>query len=175
MVEMPHPEAPAEGSTQADIKDSRPVYEVGFHLVPSTPEAEVGAAVERVRTLLGDAERIAEGYPQKMTLAYTLERAEAGKREKFTQSYFGWIKFALAAQDEREAIPALSAALRADKQVLRFLIIETVREDVAAPPRAVFTSDRLEGQTIEKAPRAAEKAGEVSEEELDKSIEALTG
>ena len=59
--------------------------------------------------------------------------------------------------------------------MLRSLIIETVREDIVPPKaRAVFTSDRLEGETI-KAPKAPKEVpAEVSEAELDKSIDALT-
>ena len=181
------PEASADSS--AAVKDSTPVYEVGFHIVPTVGEDGVGAVVEAVRKAIAapskenSVEFIAEGYPQKMTLAYVIERATAGKREKYTESYFGWIKFALAATGEdgqatptRESIPALEAKLLGMKEVMRSLIIQTVREDIATQPRrAVFASDRLEGETIKKAPRTEEKGGEVSEADLDKSIEALTG
>jgi ribosomal protein S6 len=161
-----------EASTQATAKDTRLVYEVGFHLMPSIPEDGVGAVVEKVRALLGGAEIISQGYPAKMTLAYTIERAGQGKREKFTQSYFGWIKFAV---EDQSGTPALMEGLRAQPQVIRSIVIETVREEAKPAKRAVFGSDRLEGQTIEKAPREAEQKAEVSQEELDKSIEALTG
>jgi ribosomal protein S6 len=163
-------QAPA-ASTQAQPKDPRPVYEVGFHLVPSIPEEGVGAAVEKVRALLGNAEIISQGFPVKTTLAYTIERAATGKHEKFTQSYFGWIKFVT---EDRALIPALEKGLMGLHEVLRSLIIETVREEVAKPSRATFASDRLEGETIKKVSEV-EKGGEVSQEELDKSIEALTG
>jgi ribosomal protein S6 len=169
MAEMSHPEASAEGSIQA-TKDNRPVYEVGFHLMPTIAEDGVGAVVESIRALLGGAEIISQGVPAKMTLSYTIERAAAGKREKFTQSYFGWIKFAL---EDRSAVPALQESLRGMREVLRYIVIETTREDVKVVPRAVFSSDRLEGETIKKT-AVAEKGGQVSQEELDKSIEALT-
>lgn len=176
MAEMSHP-GDEQGSTQAtaqpvsDGQSTRPVYEVGFHLVPSTPEDGAGAAVEHIRALLGSAEIISEGFPQKMTLAYTIEVAQAGKRETFTQAYFGWIKFAV---EERSAIPAIEAGLRAMRQVLRSIIIETTREDVKQKQQAVFASDRLEGKVLEK-PTEVEKKGEVSQEELDRSLEGLTG
>ena len=183
MAEMSQPE---EGFTQAisepisaPVKNTTPVYEVGFHIVPTVGEEGVGAVVEKVRTMLAapskedSVEIIAEGYPQKMTLAYVVERAAAGKREKYAEAYFGWIKFATP---KRETIPALEAKLLALKEILRSLIIQTVREDIAAQPRrAVFTSDRLEGETIAAPKRAKEESGPVSEAELDKSIEALTG
>lgn len=160
----------ATASTQAN--DSMPIYEIGYHVVPTVGDEGVSKAVEAIRKALGDAEIISEGFPQKMTLAYQVERATQGKREKYTESYFGHLKFAM----EREGINAFTEAVRAMQPVLRFLIVETVREDIAqAPRRAVFTSDRLEGKTLEKPTVAPEKAAEVSQEELDKSLEALTG
>lgn len=170
-----------QASTQATAKldnlsaskaDGRPVYEVGFHLVPSIPEGDVAGVADNVRALLGDAEIISQGTPAKMTLAYTIERAMQGKREKFTQSYFGWIKFAV---EDQSIVPALQEKLRAMHEVIRYIVISTTREEVKTARRAVFGSDRLEGETIKKPAAAAEKPAEVSQEELDKSIDALTG
>ena len=158
-----------EPSTQAPV-DKTPVYEVAFHIVPTVGDDGVAAVVEKIKKAIGNAEIIAEGPAQKMSLAYTIERATAGKREKYNEAYFGWIKFAT----ERETIPALEDALRGMKEVLRSLIVTTVREDIMVrPSRAVFSSDRLEGQTLKKPTAEPEVRTEVSEEELDKSIEAL--
>jgi len=159
-------------STSTQASSSEPVYEIGFHLVPHVGEEGVSKAVEAIRTLLGDAEIISEGYPQKMTLAYTVERPVQGKVEKYSESYFGFIKFSTP----RERAQELRAALGGMREVMRFLLIETVREDLMAQKqRATFASDRLEGTTIQKPAGPAEKSAEVSEEELEKSIEALTG
>lgn len=159
--------------TQAPAENKTPVYEVGFHIVPTVGDEGVSAVVEKIRKLIGDAEVVAEGAPQKMSLAYTIEIAAGGKRQKYSEAYFGWIKFAT---DDRAALPALEAALRDMKEVMRSLIIQTVREDIMQQPRrAVFSSDRLEGQTLEAPKRDKEEGGPVSEAELDKSIEALTG
>ena len=146
-----------------------PVFEVGFHLVPTIQEDGVAAVVEKIHSALKDAEIISEQFPTRMTLAYQVERSVQGKREKYTESYFGFIKFAT----ERDAIPGLQAALRAMSPVLRFMVINTEREDVANPRRAVFTSSRLEGEVIHKPEAQAEVKAAVSEEELDKSIDAL--
>jgi ribosomal protein S6 len=160
-----------DANSLADVSSAPIIYEVGFHLVPTIAEDGVGAAVEGVRRLIGDdAEFISEGYPSKVALAYVIERASQGKREKYSEAWFGWIKFAAT----RDKIPALEAALNASRDVLRSLIIETVREDIVAPkPRAVFSSDRLQGETIKKPDAPAEKAVPVSEAQLDKSIDAL--
>ncbi len=161
-----------EAASAAKVKNTTPVYEIGFHVVPTVGDEGVSAVVESIRKTLGDAEIISEGFPHKMTLAYQVERATQGKREKYTESYFGHIKFAM----QRETINAFTEAVRAMQPVLRFLITETVREDIAAAPRrAVFASDRLEGKTLEKPAAVVEKPAEVSQEELDKSLEALTG
>lgn len=164
-----------EPSTQAPVNKT-PVYEVGFHVVPTVGDDGVAAVVEKLRKTIaattkeGEVEFIAEAFPQKMQLAYIIERATQGKREKYNEAYFGWIKFAT----EREGIPALEAALRDMKEILRSIIINTTREDLTVrPSRAVFASDRLEGQTLKKPVGELEKPAEISEEELDKSIEAL--
>ncbi len=175
MAEMSHTDAQAEVSSQANAySDERAVYEVGFHAVSSIPEGEVGDVVEKIRAEIkkGDSEIIREDSPQKMTLAYTIERQVSGStKEKHENSYFGSIKF----ETTPDIIPALQEKLRGMREILRFIVIETVREDItAAPRRAVFSSDRLEGKTIEKRSDTEEKKGEqVSDEELDKSIEAL--
>jgi ribosomal protein S6 len=174
MADMSHPEEglsqATAASSEAQVKNTTPVYEVGFHLVPALDEAGVLAAVAAIHKMLGDAEIISETAPQRMALAYVIERATQGKRDKYSEAYFGFIKFATP----RENIPGIEEALRANREVLRYLLVATVREDMTqAPRRAVYSSDRLEGKTLERAPREAEKTGAVDEGELDKSIEAL--
>ncbi|MDB5224712.1 MAG: Ribosomal protein [Candidatus Adlerbacteria bacterium] len=159
-----------ESFTQAN--DASTVYEVGYHVIPTVPEAEVATVVDAIRAVLTaqSAEIISEQVPVKTTLAYRIERAASGKVEKFTESYFGFIKFATAP----EASVAIHKALSDKYEVLRFIIVHTTREDALAPRRTVFASDRLEGKTIEKpVAEVVEKVGEVSEAELDKSIDAL--
>jgi ribosomal protein S6 len=163
----------AQASSQANApKETRPIYEVGFHALPSLDEAgaakvalAIKAAVEK-----GDSEIITEGAPSRMRLAYTIERATSGHHEKFNEAYFGFIKFAT----ERENIGALETMLRGNSEILRFLLVETTREDLTnAPRRVTFASDRLEGETIKKPVAEPEKSAEVSEEDLEKSIDAL--
>ncbi len=171
MTEISQAEVKSEALSQAKIVEKGlPVYEIAFHIAPSIPEDGVAAVVEKVRATLGGAEIISERFPQKMTLAYTVERAETGKHEKFNEAYFGVVKFAV----DRSAIPAIGVAIRSMRDILRFLLIETVREDISvAPRRTVFSSNRLEGETLHKPLVEAEKGGEVSDVDLNKSIEAL--
>jgi len=172
MAEMSHASAPAEALSQANVsKDPRPVYEAAFHVLPTVEESAVGEVVEAIRTeiLKGGAEIIKEQFPQKIALAYTVERAVTGKREKYNEAYFGFIKFAT----ERENIAALENLLRSSKNILRHLLIETQREETIIARRAVYSSNRLEGETIKKPTSTPEVPKEVSDEELTKSIDAL--
>jgi ribosomal protein S6 len=171
MAEMSHPGEP--GSSQANApKDTRLIYEIGFHVVPTVEEAKVADVVEEIRAALAaaKAEVLSEQFPAKMQLAYTIERAASGKREKYNEAYFGFIKFAV---EEREGIPAIEGTLRSSKNILRSLLVESSLADAAQPRRAVFSSNRLEGETIKKPVAAPEEGGAVSEAELDKSIDAL--
>ena len=172
MAEMSQVEAEGQTLSQAnEQKDTRPVYEVAFHVVPTVEEAKVGDVVEKIRAELAQAgaEIIKDQFPQKMALAYTIERRAAGKREKFAESYFGFIKFAA----EREAVAGLEGLLRISKEILRYLLIETEREEPVIARRAVYSSNRLEGETIHKPAATPETPSEVSEEDLQKSIDAL--
>ncbi len=164
----------AEASSQANApKDSRPLYEIGFHVVPTVEESKLGDVVAAIKAEISKAggELVGEEAPQKLTLSYVVERAVSGKREKYTESYFGWVRFVA---EERAGIPALDAHLRGDKNILRYLLIQTLPEEAQTPRRAVFSSNRLEGETLKKPTSSEEVAGaEVSEEELNKSIDAL--
>lgn len=177
MAEEPQAEGNPNVSTQATPKkDSKLIYEVGFHLVPTIAEGDVSAVVEKIRAAITKAGGtvFAEEAPKLMKLSYRIERADSGKREKYTESYFGWMKFEGHREELPAGIPPLQEELRGTRDVLRFLLIQTVRE-APAPARAVFSSDRLEGETIAAPKRAEEKTGEVSEEELQKGIESLIG
>ncbi len=160
-------------STPPGKQEKATTYEVGFHLIPTLSDAQVLEAVAVVRATLVQegAVVLSEHAPERMTLSYRIERTISGKREKYTESYFGWIQFSA----ERVAIPALSEAYRTIYNVLRFIIVETTANEVTKPRRAVFISDRLEGTTIQKPTMVeAKKTDEVSyDEDLDKSIEAI--
>lgn len=180
MEEESRSEDTSEQTQANEGKGHEAIYEIGFHLVPTLTADEAAAAFERMHKALETAEAkiLTEESPKKISLAYRIERSVAGKREKFTEGYFGFIRFELPEDlgpEERavgEAINALEAMLRGDSHVLRYLLIKTTREAPVAP-RAIFSSRSLEGRTIAKPVAQPEDRGEVDEGELDKSIEAL--
>ncbi|HEX8994327.1 MAG TPA: 30S ribosomal protein S6 [Candidatus Paceibacterota bacterium] len=162
----------SQASTQAK-SDEKVVLEAGFHIVPTVAEADVTAIADSVRTIIEKAggSVISSEMPKRMPFAYRIERSVAGKREKYTEGYFGWIKF----EAEAGAAKAVEHALRDLSEILRFMVIRTTREAITYTPRAVFASNSLEGKTIEKPAVvvAPEEKKEVSETELDKTIESL--
>ena len=161
------------GAEGADVL----VYELGYHILPTVAEEALAGEVDALKTLLVQADGvfIAEEAPKRINLAYKMEKGERGKNTYFDSAYFGWMKFELLPEKTLE----LKDALENRPNMLRFLLIKTVREDTRVGWRAELFEERESGTTIAKAPvvgRAPE--GErpiISEEELDKSIEELVG
>ena len=157
---------------EADARDlDAKVYEVSF-VVPAV-NGEEGAveAFERVKSLISSlgGTQLAEGAPNRVQLASELCRLVGSKIERHTDGFFSWIQF----EATPNVAPVLHDAVKKDKEILRHLIIRTVRDSGPAP--RFLSSDRLEGETIRKRETVETGKGPVSEEELDKSIEQLVG
>lgn len=133
------------------------VYEIGFHLIPLVSEDEVASHVSTVKSILdkAGAQIIAEEYPELTELAYEISKKIKGAKQEFNTAYFGWIKFETTA----DKIAEIDEAVRAEEEVLRFIIVKTLR-----------------GETMIKSEREEEEdenAEEMSEEDMDKTIEEL--
>ncbi len=169
---MAYTQANSDSSEAQPPRSTETIYEVGYHLMANIPEAEVGGTADTIRQLIISRKGtiLSEGLPQRMTLTYPIIRSVSGKRETFVDSYFGWVKFSAEAED----VEALNDPLRGMREVIRYIVIKTLRDDAPTTKhRAIFVSDRLEGETIQKPSVAPEKSEVVSEEELDKSLEAI--
>jgi len=157
----------------AGAEDSR-VYEVGYHVLPTVKEEDVESVVAGIRAFIEKAggSFIAEGAPVSTKLAYTMFVSNEGKRTGYDRAYFGWIKCEM----DGAAAYELATKLEADAQILRSIIFKTVREDTRAAARHSVLREVKRGETIKSKPeKGAEQqvAGEVSEEQLDKSIDEL--
>lgn len=165
-------EALAEAETQ--------IYEVGFHIVSSVSEDTVSGEVEAIKSLIEKSGGvfIADEFPKKISLAYTITKDIEGKRQRFDTAYFGWIKFEM----KTDSIIDLKEGMDVNKNILRFLIIKTVKEStlmpksVISPKAEVIKSVKPLPAGRQEKPKEVvnEKAKTpVSEEELDKTIEEL--
>lgn len=115
------------------------LYELGFILVPTTPETEVSSKVEALKTLIKgvEGEVTSEGAPEYIDLAYTMERSVGSKKHKYSQGYFGWIKF----DSDPEALVALKKALDADLDIVRYILLKTSAENTI-----VFKKPKVEAK-----------------------------
>lgn len=145
-------------------KSENGVYELGFILVPSFTEEKLPEAFAALKSVIEDKGGVAlsEEFPKLMTLAYTMDKTINNKIERFKEGFFGWVKFEAAGAD----IAKIDAAMRLRTDVIRHLLISTVRENTIAAKRSIGAR---------RAPKAGTKdaAPEMSKEEIDREIEAL--
>lgn len=146
------------------------VYEVGYHILPTVPEEEVAKEVSEIRTLIVNLEGniISEGVPALKPLAYDIAKKIETKVVKFNKAYFGWVKFEM----DPGSVLNLKNKIEALPNILRFLIIKTVKENTLHTPK--IPTFRKESEVSEAAAvvEAAPKAP-ASEAEIDKSIDDL--
>jgi ribosomal protein S6 len=163
------PKAENEEKNEAQLNTDSRVYELGYLLVPSITEENLPATYGNLRELVASfkGEIISDEMPKMMPLAYGMSKVLANTRHKFNTAYFGWIKFVM----DSENVPELKKKLDLDLNLIRFLIMKTVKENTIASKRFV------RGE-MHRKPRA-EKNGEnetampINKEEIDKEIDAL--
>ena len=145
------------------------VYEIGYLLVPTIAEENVATEVEAIKALIANkgSAFISEDFPKMKPLAYTMVKAVGSERRKFDKGYFGWVKFEVAAR----GITEIKAELDRIPNILRYLIIETVRENTLIGQKMVFRPAPGEKGAVEGV--VAGDAPKASEEEIDKTIENL--
>lgn len=143
------------------------IYEVGFHIVSSVAENDLGVQVTAIRDAIEAAGGmfIADEYPKYMELAYPMVKVASNKRATYKDSYFGWIKFEVAPK----GILAVEKKLMANDNLLRFIIVKTVRENTMVPKKILQAKQRDENAPEEKVVVKPV----MTEEELDKTIEDL--
>ncbi|OIP64569.1 MAG: hypothetical protein COV32_01695 [Candidatus Yonathbacteria bacterium CG10_big_fil_rev_8_21_14_0_10_43_136] len=144
------------------------IYELGYHLVPTLAEEQISGASGAVRGMIDRISKdiIAEELPVFIDLAYTIVKTVDHKNKRFDEAYFGWIKF----EGSPAGIVELEGGLKKDENVLRYLIVKTIRENTFIAKK--FTGAKV--KEVEEAHVAEETVVEAqSEEVLDKAIEEL--
>jgi len=142
------------------------IYELGYLLLPTIALENVSNEVDTLKEALKDLEAhfISDERPKLITLAYEMDKMIDNKRQRFTNAYFGWIKFEL----ERGSLSKFKEALEQNKNILRFLIIKTVRENTLASRRVYVPRRKVLLKKTKEEPK-----GEINKEEVDKKIEEL--
>jgi ribosomal protein S6 len=159
-----------ETTTDSRVK----VYEVGYLLIPTIPEEHLAAEVQNIKAIIEKNEGvfITEDFPKLRPLAYTMRKSATGQNLKFTNAYFGWIKFEV----NPSMIPTVQVGLEKNLNLLRFMLIGTVRENTLYTQRVVYRpagEGALATDKIEEGQEAEAPKEKMSEEEIDKTIENL--
>lgn len=152
------------------IPNDPKIYEVGFHIVPIVGDDGLGARVTAIRDVIESkgGHVIADEYPKHMDLTYPMTKVASNKRSLYASAYFGWIKFEV----DPSKVKAIESELKADDFVLRFILVGTVRENTMAPKKVLQAKRAEDGAPKADSTPAADKP-QLSEEELDKTIEDL--
>ena len=173
-LEAPYGSLGAMESEKTQEKgDMLTVYEVSYLLLPSLAVEQVPREMESIKeSIISRGGVVLSGEtPVLIDLAYPMTKVVQTVRHKVSTGYFGWIKFELSA----EGIEVVKKNLDAENDVLRYLIIKTVRENTLLNGKMKLQKEeraRREGEenAEEVVPEAVK---EVSPEELDKSIDDL--
>ncbi len=115
------------------IVDSR-VYEISFIFDNKLDEGaalEKGNAIKQSIATLGGS-FISEEAPYMRELAYEMIRVQNNVNVRFNEGYFGWVKFELSGDKVKE----FEKALKLDEELVRYLVVKTVRENTVYTKRA---------------------------------------
>ena len=130
------PMSDKENKVEKEAVDAR-IYEVGYLLVPTIAGEEVPAQYGNLKELIASlgGSVIADEMPRQITLAYTMVKVINNIHTKFDSAYFGWVKFTM----DPEKVLELKKKMTLDINVLRFLILKTVKESTVAPKKYMRT------------------------------------
>lgn len=115
------------------IVDNR-VYEISFifdNNIDEEAALKKGDALKQSIATLGGS-FISEEAPYMRELAYEMIRVQNNVNIRFNEGYFGWIKFELSGDKVKE----FEKAIKLDEQVVRYLVVATVRENTVYTKRA---------------------------------------
>lgn len=157
-----------EAQTNKLLEQER--YECAFHILPTVADGEVSGVVDALKKIVTDHQ--GEVYdaedPQRFTLAYEISRPIEGRLQRFTTTWFGWIRFSLT----RDMLEAVTEELNHRTDVIRHITIRLTKEEVENPQR-IFEK-KVEPATVLLSESDSEASAEVSEEDLNKSLEEIT-
>lgn len=147
------------------------IYEVGYHLISSIAEENVSIETEKIKKII-NAEKatvISEEAPKLRPLAYSIKKAFGGQYKTFDKAYFGWVKFEIP---EEADIKKIDSSLKNFVEILRYILVKTVRENTMYSPKITVFSDKENKPKIIQL-KENKEAKSASMEEIDKSIDEL--
>ena len=143
------------------------VYEVGYLMVPTIAEENLGEEVTSFKDMFIEkgAVFISDEYPKLIELAYEMTRSILNKKQKFSYGYFGWVKF----ECSTSVAKVIKDLLDKNEKLVRYLMIKTARENTMSVKRPYGKQDGSKRRSVRKT----EEVEVINEETIDKEIDAL--
>src|SRR3989344_2956190 len=147
-----------------DAQGKEPMlYELAYILDPGIAEERLA---EHAGKITGVIEKhkgalVLADNPKLRGLAYTIERATGGKRQKYNQGYFGWVKFTVSPT----SIPDIEKEVKGMTEVIRHILIHTFKSVPAYVPRRPADAPRADSSD--------KPVVKPTEAELDKEVDEL--
>ena len=153
------------------------IYELSFIFSPLLSPEDMVHKFGDLKNLLtvSGAQFITEEIPRLIPLAYTMVATIGNKKYKFNNGYFGWVKFEL----NQEGVLNLKDSLKTNEDIVRHLLIKTVRENTLAPRKPMnrerFSSKPRYSSAVKSHSDKPEdkEVTPMDKEAVDKKIEEL--
>lgn len=145
------------------------IYEIGYLILPTVAEDKLAPEVSKLKEILEEvkAEVVSDEYPALISLEYEMVKRIDTKNMRFSQGYFGWIKF----EAQPEDVETIKKQLDLNKVLLRYIIISTVRENTIHSKKPLAAS--LVGRSSRTPKVVVEDALPIDEEAVDQEIDKL--
>jgi len=158
-----------KNGNEMEIDTNSRVYELGYLLVPTIIEENLPMVYGNLKELVSSlgGVHVSDDMPKMINLAYAMTKVISNVLNKFKTAYFGWIKFTM----DSDKVLELKKKLDLDPNLIRFLILKTVKENTIAAKRFVRSESRR--RPITRKNDSSEPAVPINKEEIDKEIDAL--
>ena len=147
---------------EAESAPEEHIYELGYLLLPTISADDLASEAGKLKASVDEysPRTLAEEYPRRITLAYSMEKRITGTFKQFSDAYFGWMVF----ECEKDVIKTLTKKLDEFPGMLRFILIKTSKENLLPRRKPMGARPQRE---------AREEKEEMDVEAVDKEIEAL--
>jgi ribosomal protein S6 len=158
-----------ENENEVEKDANERVYELGYLLAPTISEEDLPMVFGNLKELVSslDGMHISDENPKMIPLAYAMVKVVANIRHKFNTAYFGWMKFAM----DSDKVLELKKKLDLDGNIIRFLILKTVKENTIAAKR--FGRGEIRRRPKVSKNEDSEIVVPINKEEIDKEIDAM--
>ncbi len=153
------------------------LYELGFHINPTLAEDKADAVFSKIKGVItsNKGEVVKEGALKNIKFAYTIIKKIEGVNERFTNGYFGWVKF----NAESPVIEKIKKSMDDNVSVIRYIFVKTVDDfehstEKLAAEMAETTDESSEGEEKSDEKVEESKVKKSSKDEVDKAIDKIT-